>query len=296
MGLFSYLRPDGPSHPEEAKLPKNRFKAYFDIVRNRFFLLLGLSLLTFLFFIPFYFWRIAWGAYIGLDPSAELTAEELLYREFVLRVTGSIVEWPLQLLSCFGLGGAFEVASRLCHQEGSVFLWKDFKKGLRENYKSALLAGALIGLGNFLFTLNSRFYPLLEGMPDWGSVAIAIAFALVMAFFHMWGYFLLSSSTVYRFLFKDSMKNTFLFSFILYPKNLLFLLLAALFPLLLELIPYLLVQEVLIGLIAVYGLAHLSLVYELYGLHVFDRYINSTYAPEEMGRGLGNEEEPGKEN
>ena len=32
--------------------------------------------------------------------------------------------------------------------------------------------------------------------------------------------------------FKDSMKNTFLFSFILYPKNLLFLLLAALFPLL----------------------------------------------------------------
>ena len=296
MGFFSYLRPDGPGNPEQARLPANRFKAYFDIVRNRFFLLVGLSLLTFLFFVPLYAWRIAWGAYMGGDPAGELTALELLYREFILRSAGSLVEWPLQLLACFGLGGAFEVASRLCHQEGSVFLVKDFGKGLKENWKSSLLAGALIGFGNFLFNLNSHFYPLLEWMPNWASVVITIFFALIMALFQMWAYFLLASSTVYRFRFKDSTKNTFLFSFILYPKNLLFLLLSALFPLLLELIPYLLVQEILIGLIAFYGLAHLALVFELYGLHVFDRYINPTYSPQEVGRGLNKEQMPGKEN
>ncbi len=276
-------------------MPANRFKAYFDIARNRFFLLIGLSLLTFLFFLPLYAWRIAWGAYMAVEPSAELTAAELLYRDFILSSAGSLVEWPLQLLACFGLGGTFEVASRLCHQEGSVFLTKDFGKGLRENWKSGLMAGGLIGLGSFLFVLNSRFYPLLEGMPTWGSMAMTIVFALVMALFQMWGYFLLSSATVYRFRFKDSLKNTFLFSFILYPKNLLFLILAALFLVLLELIPYLLIQEILIALIGLYGLAHLAIVFELYGLHVFDRYINMNHSPGEVGRGLSEDDAPGKE-
>lgn len=298
MGFFSSLRPDAPGNPEEARLPKNRFRAYFDILRGRFWKLVGLSLLTFLFFVPLYFWRVAWGAYSAL-PAEGLTEAETLFRSFVLESFSSLVSWPLTLLATFGLGGAFEVVAAFTRQEGTVYLFRDFFRGAKENWKSSLLAGFFVGLGNFLFAFNSRFYPTIEGIPGFLPIFLSVFFALVMAYFHILGYFLLASATVYRFSFKASLKNNLVFAAVLFPKNLLFLLLAASFPLLLELIPYLLVQEILIALIAFYGLSHLALVYQLYGESVFDRFINRQSAPSILGRGLDRHGDgplgPGKE-
>ena len=156
MRLFRSLDP-GFENPSERLLPKNRLRAYFDILRTRFGTLVLLSLLTFLFFIPYYFWRISWGAYMALPPAEELSEALMLERSFWLESFGALVEWPLLLVAALGLGGAFEIARMLSFQEGGIFLGKDFFRGLRENWKSALLAGGIWGFFSLLFRMYSRY-------------------------------------------------------------------------------------------------------------------------------------------
>ena len=102
--------------------------------------------------------------------------------------------------------------------------------------------------------------------------------------------YLLAGATLYRFRLGPTLKNNLILATVLYPKNLLALLISALFPLLLEVIPFLLVQEILLALIALYGLGHLALAYELYALSVYDRFVNRKHAPEILGEGLRKEE------
>ncbi len=288
MRLFRSLDP-GFENPSERLLPKNRLRAYFDILRTRFGTLVLLSLLTFLFFIPYYFWRISWGAYMALPPAEELAEALMLERSFWLESFGALVEWPLLLVAALGLGGAFEIARMLSFQEGGIFLGKDFFRGLRENWKSALLAGGIWGFFSLLFRMYSRFLPLL-GVPGWGTLLLLVPMGLLLLLALMLALYLLAGATLYRFRLGPTLKNNLILATVLYPKNLLALLISALFPLLLEVIPFLLVQEILLALIALYGLGHLALAYELYALSVYDRFVNRKHAPEILGEGLRKEE------
>ena len=198
---------------------------------------------------------------MALPPAEELTEALELQRSFWLESFGALVEWPLLLLAALGLGGAFEVARELS--------FKDFS--------------------SLLFRMYSRFLPLL-GVPGWGIILLLVPMGLLLLLALMLALYLLSGATLYRFRLGPALKNNFLLAAILYPRNLLALLLSTLFLLLLEAIPYLLVQEILLLLIALYGLGHLALAYELYALSVYDRFVNRRHAPEILGEGLRKEE------
>lgn len=269
----------------EARLPKNRFRAYFDVLKHRFGTLLLLSMLTFPFFVPLLFNETAWSVYLaGAETGVE--GSDLLYLRFVTMASCSAISIPLWTFAGLGLAGAIEVIGRLAHQEGSIYLLKDFGKGIRENLPSGLLGGTYIGIGNFLFALNVHFYPTLGEMPGWASILIFIAFLLVDSLFWIQGLYLLSSSCSYRFRFGASNKNCLLLTLVLYPKNLLMLLVSGAPLILFYLLPDFYVRLGVDLILLLGGISHLLLAWTMHSFSVFDRYINARYAPSEEGRGL----------
>ena len=150
----------------------------------------------------------------ALPPAEELTEALELQRSFWLESFGAFVEWPLLLLAALGLGGAFEVARELSFQEGGIFLGKDFFRGVRENGKSALLAGGIWGFSSLLFRMYSRFLPLL-GVPGWGIILLLVPMGLLLLLALMLALYLLSGATLYRFRIGPALKNNALLAGIL---------------------------------------------------------------------------------
>lgn len=285
MSLYSFFNND-KGKPGSDKLPKNRFLSYFDILKNRTGIWVGLSLLIFLFFLPLLAFLLIFGLYIS-QGDASITDEYLLaYRTFSLITIEWLISFPLLLLGFFGLGGAYEVVKKLAYQEGGIFLVKDFFKGTVSNWKSSLLAGVILYIGIMVVVLNCYYWPSVEEFPQFAYISLVVVSCLLALWLAMASMYLLTSGTIYKFSFLPSLKNNFLLATILYPKNLVFLLIGFIFLLVYVLFPYVFIQIVVLILLALYGFTHLVVVTSLYCLSVYDKFINSRYSQETMYAGL----------
>ena len=273
-----------------SRLPKNRFLAYFDIVKHRFGSLVFSSFLTSLFFLPLFVFLFLSELYNNLPQSGSYDEFTLAFRLFSLKTIEAIISVPLFVLGFVGLGGLFYVIKRLVHQEADIRSSKDFLIGLRANFKESIFAGLLFALYMIIFTANLYFFPTIEGFPVYISIIFVTVLSLFFVILFALVMFILTGASLYQFHPKYTLKNSALLAVILFPKNLLFILIGAVTLLGILFIPYVLIQLSLMVVTIVYGFSHMGLVFTLYSFKIYDQYINKQYEPGIVDQGLDKEE------
>lgn len=130
-------------------LPSTRKEQFFDLLRHRFFFLLGLGVILFLFFIPFFASIIYKDlAILGINQSNMEESEKsssLLFISLLfsfLTILGS-------LIFSIGLAGVMKLLKQLIYDE-PIFFKDDFFLGIKENFKYYLLLSLFFGLLNLL--------------------------------------------------------------------------------------------------------------------------------------------------
>ncbi len=269
----------------ESNLPATRTKQFFDILKNRLGAIVGISLLVFAFSLLAIVWFIAWRAFI-ISPPADIANDPVLLanRAFYLNLILYLVLLPLIMLSYVGLGGAFQVLKKLCWNEG-IFFFHDFAKGIRESYKVSLLAGFLVGFV-LLGTMSNYYFYQVISLPFIMQVAFMTILTLILVITIMASLFMVMQAQIFRNKISGYLKNGYLFAAVLFPKNLVFFILGIIPLIVFFFIRLIFLQLVYLFVLAIIGFGIFTLIWSLYSIYVFDKYINQNYEKELVDKGL----------
>ena len=259
-------------------LPTNRKEVFFDLLRNRKMTLFALSCYTFMFFIPLAVDLI----YFNFVESMAISAEKFEYL-FSLIFYSMLIILPCMVIGFIGLAGAFYTAKKLVWQEG-VSLASDFFKGIKENWKHALINGVIFGLVLFGLIIGGSFMLIYA---DVHAVARGIAIGALIVLFLIFGMVTVLNFTqgvYYENSFGVTLKNSFSFLGLLNWKVLVIYLLSTGVVVTLGLFNFL---TLVIGLLLFAVLNSVVIVlYTLISHSAFDKYINQEHYPDMVNKGL----------
>ena len=259
-------------------LPTNRKEVFFDLLKYRKMSLFALSCYTFMFFIPlavdlFYF---------NYLESMAIVADKFEYL-FSLIFYSMLIMLPCMVIGFIGLAGAFYVAKKMVWQEG-VSLASDFFKGIKENWKHAVINGVIFGLvlfglivgGSYLY-IYAQVAPVVKGIGLGALILLFLMFGMVIALNFTQGVY-------YENPYGVTLKNSFSFLGLLNWKVFLIYLLSTGVVVTLGLFNLL---TLAIGLILFAVLNSVVIVlYTLVSHSAFDKYINKEHYPDMVGKGL----------
>lgn len=255
---------------EEGDLPSTRPALFWDVMKNEFRKLFGVSLLLLLFALPFLAARFFCDFYLYalLSQGAENTS----WPSYLFLILNPIAT----AIFGVGIGGALRIIKRLCYLE-PVFFWEDFKLGVKQNGKQAVLFSFLIGLcfsgtyaihlmdpNNLLFDIPVGIFALLI------YPSLLFAFPVICIYTTRAGETLNLSARLYL---KAFLKN-------LIP------LIAFLAPFFFEFIPDLIVKYIAILAFLVLLSPLYLMAFFLYESYLLDRYVNKEKYPELVDRGI----------
>ena len=259
-------------------LPTNRKEVFFDLLRNRKMFLFALSCYTFMFFIPLAVDLI----YFNFLESMAISAEKYQYL-FSLIFYSMIIMLPCMVIGFIGLAGAFYVAKHLVWQDG-ISLASDFFKGIKENWKHALINGVIFGLVLFGLVVGGSFMLIYA---DVHAVVRGIGIGALIVFFLVLGMVTVLNFTqgvYYENSFGVTLKNSFSFLGLLNWKVLVIYLLSTGVVVTLGLFNFL---TLVIGLLLFAVLNSVVIVlYTLISHSAFDKYINLEHYPDMVNKGL----------
>ena len=259
-------------------LPTNRKEVFFDLLRNRKMFLFALSCYTFMFFIPLAVDLI----YFNFLESMAISAEKYQYL-FSLIFYSMIIMLPCMVIGFIGLAGAFYVAKHLVWQDG-ISLASDFFKGIKENWKHALINGAIFGLILFGLVVGGSFMLIYA---DVHAVVRGIGIGALIVLFSVFGMVTVLNFTqgvYYENSFGVTLKNSFSFLGLLNWKVLVIYLLSTGVVVTLGLFNFL---TLVIGLLLFAVLNSVVIVlYTLISHSAFDKYINLEHYPHMVNKGL----------
>ena len=259
-------------------LPTNRKEVFFDLLRNRKMFLFALSCYTFMFFIPLAVDLI----YFNFLESMAISAEKYQYL-FSLIFYSMIIMLPCMVIGFIGLAGAFYVAKHLVWQDG-ISLASDFFKGIKENWRHALINGAIFGLVLFGLVVGGSFMLIYA---DVHAVVRGIGIGALIVLFLVFGMVTVLNFTqgvYYENSFGVTLKNSFSFLGLLNWKVLVIYLLSTGVVVTLGLINFL---TLVIGLLLFAVLNSVVIVlYTLISHSAFDKYINQEHYPHMVNKGL----------
>ena len=259
-------------------LPTNRKEVFFDLLKYRKMSLFALSCYTFMFFIPlavdlFYF---------NYLESMAIVADKFEYL-FSLIFYSMLIMLPCMVIGFIGLAGAFYVAKKMVWQEG-ISLASDFFKGVKENWKHAVINGVIFGLvlfglivgGSYLY-IYAQVAPVVKGIGLGALILLFLMFGMVIALNFTQGVY-------YENPYGVTLKNSFSFLGLLNWKVFLIYLLSTGVVVTLGLFNLL---TLAIGLILFAVLNSVVIVlYTLVSHSAFDKYINKEHYPDMVGKGL----------
>ena len=259
-------------------LPTNRKEVFFDLLKYRKMSLFVLSCYTFMFFIPlavdlFYF---------NYLESMAIVADKFEYL-FSLIFYSMLIMLPCMVIGFIGLAGAFYVAKKMVWQEG-ISLASDFFKGIKENWKHAVINGVIFGLvlfglivgGSYLY-IYAQVAPVVKGIGLGALILLFLMLGMVIALNFTQGVY-------YENPYGVTLKNSFSFLGLLNWKVFLIYLLSTGVVVTLGLFNLL---TLAIGLILFAVLNSVVIVlYTLVSHSAFDKYINKEHYPDMVGKGL----------
>ena len=259
-------------------LPTTRKEVFFDLLKYRKMSLFALSCYTFMFFIPlaidlFYF---------NYLESMAIIAEKYEYL-FSLIFYSMLIMLPCMVIGFIGFAGAFYTAKRMVWQEG-ISLASDFFKGIKENWKHALINGVLFGLVLFGLVVGGSYLliyapvtPVVRGIGLGALILVFMLFGMVIALNF-------TQDVYYENGYGVTLKNSFSFLGLLNWKILLVFLFSTGVVVTLGLFNLL---TLAIGLILfAFTNSVVIILYTLISHSAFDKYINKEHYPDMVNKGL----------
>ena len=256
--------------------PLNRFNQFFDILKHRFLELIKISLLQTVFNMPLICTIIIF--YVALRNSKDINS---LMTIFLVLGGSMLIALPFTYV---GMTGSFYCLKKLAHAEGE-FAASSYFIGLKENYKSGLFIGFLMGISACIAIIGFFFLYFYLGQFDkwisgFGIAIVAIQFiVMLMVSFHS-----ISQVELYSNKMRYVYKNSFLLTLVRFPID---LLLVILYPGII--IALFCIMEVTmfvgIGLLVFFSIIG-QLMWAMLTIHVFDLFINKEQYPEIYRKGL----------
>ena len=259
-------------------LPSTRKEVFFDLLKYRKMSLFALSCYTFMFFIPlaidlFYF---------NYLESMAIIAEKYEYL-FSLIFYSMLIMLPCMVIGFIGFAGAFYTAKRMVWQEG-ISLASDFFRGIKENWKDALINGVIFGLVLFGLVVGGSYLliyapvtPVVRGIGLGALILFFLVFGMVIALNF-------TQCVYYENGYGVTLKNSFSFLGLLNWKVLLVFLFSTGVVVALGLFNLI---TLAIGLILfAFTNSVVIILYTLISHAAFDKYINKEHYPEMVNKGL----------
>lgn len=269
-----------------AMLPKNRKEVFFDVLKQRFWTLLGGSMALLVFSLPlqvagFVFDMSTVTTYERVMAET-ITPEDAALTLITLQNTIALLDIVFYLIFAVGFAGVMRIIKRLGWEE-SVAFSQDFAIGVRQNGRS--YAGLFLGFGVFHFLCvyagnlssligNTGIYPYLGIIPQ----ALCLLFLLPV------GGYMVSEMAIYDNRFSQHARLGLTLYLKSIPKTLLVLGLCSV-PFLIRLIPNFYVS--LIGrALPVFLLPFLLLAWFLFSCNILDQNVNQKHFPQLVDRGV----------
>lgn len=268
-------------------LPRNRKEVFFDLLKNRKMNLFAFSCYTFIFFIPLavdlFLFNFFESAAIAADKSDQL---------FSLVFYSMLIMLPCMLIGFIGLAGAFYTAKKMVWQEG-ISLASDFFQGIKENWKHALINGAIFGLALFGLVVGGTYLMIYAPVH---AVVKGIGLGALILFFLLFGMVVVLNFTqcvYYENGYAVTLRNSFSFLGLLNWRILLIYLFSTGTVLVLGLFNLI---TLTIGLL-LFAITNsvVIILYTLISHYGFDKYINKEHYPHMVGKGLYKESQDDKE-
>ena len=259
-------------------LPHSRKEVFFDLLKTRKMTLFVMSCYVFMFFIPlavdlFYF---------NFVESAAIASEKYEYL-FSLIFYSMLIMLPCMVIGFLGLAGGFYVAKKLVWQEG-ISISVDFFRGIKENWKRALINGFIFGVilfgvivGSSYLLIFAKSMPILCGVGIGALILIFLLFGMVVALNF-------TQEVYYSNSFFATFKNSFMFLGLINWKILVLYLLSTVVVVVLGLFNMI---TLAVGMFLFAVLNSVVIVlYTLISHSAFDKFINEEKYPDMVGKGL----------
>lgn len=283
-----------------ASLPSNRWELFWDIVKGSFWKIVLINVLTVIFLIPFFLlfvfrsiglsnlgasfpYSLPFGIGYGAPVSFSGIAEGIVFN------VNSIVFlfMPIaMIIGSLGISGGAYVIRNMIWTEG-IFVANDFWRGIKQNYKQILLITIVYSVVFYMSVIGVCMADRVIAMGaenSWIYTVSKIISIVILVFYTMMTFHMITMSVTYELKFFDLIKNAFLFTIGLPIQNIIFIFLAS--------IPFLLLLlgEVLVGigvaLIITFGVSYFLLVWTDYTHWIFDKYINVKIKGAKTNRGI----------
>ena len=264
-------------------LPKNRKEVFFDFIKHRKMTLFTLSTFTFMFFIPL-------SVDLFIFNFLEAVASENGQYEYLFSLIfySLLIMLPCMIIGFLGISGACYVAKKMAWQEG-VIVPIDFFKGIKENYKFAIIDGLLFGIalfglvigGAYLFTY-APVHAIVKGIGIGGLILVFILIGIITILNEVQGVYYSNS-------YLRTFRNSFSFLGLLNWKVLLLFVIST------GGVVALCCFNMILLAVGLFLFAILNsvviMLYTLIAHSAFDKYINQEHYPEYVGKGLYKDKE-----
>ena len=283
-----------------ASLPSNRWELFWDIFKGRFGKLIIINLLIFLFCLPFiallvfrsmsisaygtlYPFSQGFGVGYGAFPSMVGWSENIIY---VVNVSVLVFTPIALMIAAIGISGGAYVIRNMVWTEG-VFVANDFWRGIKQNFKQILVIMLLYSFVLYIslisISLCDRYIAQLSS-GIWLFKTIRVVTYILLITFSAMGLHMITMGVTYNLKLKDLIKNSFMFTLLLLPNNIVFLFLG-LFPFFLLFFDGLL-MIVGMALILFLSFSYFLLVWTNYCQWTYDKFINDKITGAQKNKGI----------
>lgn len=294
---------EGPERAEgyaRSTLPGNRWELGWDVFKTNTGKLVGLNLLTFLFFIPLFaivFLRYMQVLYlasespfsqnIGLGfPASPWSAGVLEADIYRFANLYTLVFLPIAAaIASVGISGLMYVMRNMVWAEG-VSVGSDFWAGVKKNYVTVLLTSLAYSVIMFLIVMSVSYvnYANAAGEGHWLlTVSNVMSYIMAVLFTIMYMYSLTLGVT-YKLKFTQLIRNSFIMTIALIPTNIFFAAFALISVALLFLGNFFMTFGIVILLLL--GFSIFALVWTDYNQWTFDKFINDRVPGAVKNRGI----------
>ena len=220
--------------------------------------------------------------YFNYLESMAIISEKYEYL-FSLIFYSMLIMLPCMAIGFIGFAGAFYTAKRIVWQEG-ISLASDFFKGIKENWKHALINGVIFGLVLFGLVVGGSYLliyapvtPVVRGIGLGALILVFMLFGMVIALNF-------TQDVYYENGYGVTLKNSFSFLGLLNWKILLVFLFSTGVVVTLALFN---LVTLAIGLILfAFTNSVVIILYTLISHSAFDKYINKEHYPDMVNKGL----------
>ena len=306
QGFFNRLIMGSDNMPDftPAQLPKTRWGMFADVFKNKLFEIFKLSLWGDLFLLPLVVFFIfnfintrAYNIYIPYDANIgigfPLETDAIIRGQsfaFTSEFQSLLIMIPLIVVLFLGMAGALYVMRRLVWGE-PVTVTRHFFKGIKDNWKCAVVTGLLFSMSLFIMMFSFLIFGMLDNA---GFINILMIIIAVIQFILVCGValFAMTQSVTYKMKIKQILSNGFVFGFALVAQNVFFLFIAF-FPVIIPEILALFsastrftIAPIFYILYAILGVGFSMLVLTVYSQYAFDKYLNDRVEGAKKNRGM----------